>query len=272
MMGIKQYYQEIGHDILSREEEVKLARRAQNGDEEAKTQLIEHNLRLVVDIAKKYRGKGMELQDLIQEGNLGLMKAIDKFDPEKGYKFSTYATWWIRQRITRSLPEAKTIRVPVHIWEKTTKVFKVKERLYNELNREPTIEEIAEELRIDAEKVEEIIKISSEQNLASLNNLVGEDKNTELGELIVDDNVEDPVKGVSNQFLKEDLEEVLAELTEREAEIIRLRFGLKDNWSRTLQEVADRFKLSRERIRQIQQKALKRLQHPSRSKVLRGYI
>jgi RNA polymerase primary sigma factor len=271
-MSVKQYYQDIAHDILSRKEEVKLARKAQNGDDEARKELIEHNLRLVVNVAKKYQGKGLEFQDIIQEGNLGLMKAINKFDPDKGYKFSTYATWWIRQRITRALPEAKTIRVPVHVWEKTTKIFKAKDRLYNKLNREPTFEEIADEINIKTEKVEEMLKVLSNQNLSSLNKLVGENENTELGELVVDDKIEGPVKGVSDQFLKEDLEEVLAQLTDREAEIIRLRFGLKDNWSRTLQEVADKFKLSRERIRQIQEKALRRLRHPSRSKALRGYI
>lgn len=271
-MGIDQYYQEMGHDLLSKKEEAKLAKAAQNGDQEARKELIEHNLRLVVSIAKKYRGKGMEFEDMIQEGNLGLMKAIDKFDPDKGYRFSTYATWWIRQSITRALPEAKTIRVPVHVWEKTTKVFKAKEKLYNQLNREPTFEEISEETGIESEKVKEIIRISSDQNLASLNNLVGDDENTELGELIANDDVEEPMTDLNRQFLQEDLEEVLEELTDREAEIIRLRFGLKDNWPKTLQEVADRFKLSRERIRQIQEKALRRLRHPSRSKALKAYI
>ncbi|MGM0470729.1 MAG: sigma-70 family RNA polymerase sigma factor [Bacillota bacterium] len=271
-MGIKQYYQDMAHDLLSKKEEAELARKAQDGDQRAREELIEHNLRLVVNIAKKYQGKGMELEDLIQEGNLGLMKAIDKFDPDKGYKFSTYATWWIKQGITRALPEAKTIRIPVHIWEKTTKIFKAKDKLYNELNREPTSEEIAEEVGIKEEKVKEIIRITSDQNLASLNNLVGEDKSTELGELIADDGIDDPIKNVNERFLQEDLEEVLSDLSNREAEIIRLRYGLNDGLPKTLREVADKFDLSRERIRQIQEKALRRLRHPSRSKSLKGYV
>ncbi|KXS45580.1 MAG: RNA polymerase primary sigma factor [Candidatus Frackibacter sp. T328-2] len=272
-MSLGQYYREASHDILSKEEEIELARQAKDGDQEARKELIEHNLRLVVSTAKKYQGKGLDLQDLIQEGNLGLMKAIDKFDPEKGYKFSTYATWWIRQGITRAIEDkSRTIRVPNNVHQKIIKLFKAKDRLYNELNREPTAEEIATEVNIKPEKVKEMLSVAYNQNIASLNKLVGSDEETEFGEFRVNENADDPDEVVNMGFLREDLEEALSSIPERQAEVVRLRFGLVDSRPRTLKEVGEVFGLSRERIRQIQELAFRKLRHPSRLWRLETYM
>lgn len=226
-MSIKQYYQKISHDLLSKEEEIELANRAQAGDQEAREELVRHNLRLVVSVAQKHTGKGLDLQDLIQEGNLGLMKAIDKFDPEKGNRFSTYATWWIRQKVNRAIEnQSRTIRIPNGVFQKTIKIFRAKDKLYTELNREPSIEEIAAEVELEPEKVKEILRIAYDQNISSLNQLVGEDEETELGHFVTDEKAEDPVAKFDSQLLREDLERVLDELPDRQAEIVRLRYGL----------------------------------------------
>jgi RNA polymerase primary sigma factor len=272
-MSLGQYYREASHDILSKEEEIELARQAKDGDQEARKELIEHNLRLVVSTAKKYQGKGLELQDLIQEGNLGLMKAIDKFDPEKGYRFSTYATWWIRQGITRAIEDkSRTIRVPNHVHQKMIKLFKAKDKLYNELNREPTNEEIAAKVELKPEKVKEMLEVAYNQNLASLNKLVGSDEETEFGQFIANENVEDPFSNLLHELIKESLDKALETLPDRQAEIVRLRFGLIDGRQRTLKEVGKVIGVTRGRIGQLQELAFRKLRHPARMKYIRDYV
>lgn len=263
-VSIKQYYREISHDLLSKEEEIELTNKAQAGDQGAREELIKHNLRLVISIAQKHTGKGLELQDLIQEGNLGLMKAIDRFDPEKGNRFSTYATYWIRQKVNRAIEnQSRTIRIPNGIFQKTVKVFRAKDKLYAELNREPSIEEIATEVELKPEKVKEILRISYDQNISSLNQLVGEDEETELGHFVSDKNAENPAANFDNQLLRQELEEVLEGLPDRQAEIVRLRYGLKDGKKRTLKEVGEVFGVTKERIRQLQELAFRKLRHPA---------
>ena len=269
---VRMYLKEIGRvPLLSAEEEILLAQRMELGEEEAKRRLAEANLRLVVSIAKRYVGRGMLFLDLIQEGNLGLIKAVEKFDYTKGYKFSTYATWWIRQAITRAIADqARTIRIPVHMVETINKLIRVSRQLLQELGREPAPEEIAEVMDIPVERVREIMKIAQEP--VSLETPIGEEEDSHLGDFIPDDDAPAPAEAASFILLKEQLEEVLETLTPREEKVLRLRFGLDDGRTRTLEEVGQEFGVTRERIRQIEAKALRKLRHPSRSKKLKDYL
>ena len=269
---VRMYLKEIGKvPLLTAEEEVDLARRMEEGDTEAKKKLAEANLRLVVSIAKRYVGRGMLFLDLIQEGNLGLIKAVEKFDYKKGYKFSTYATWWIRQAITRAIADqARTIRIPVHMVETINKFVRVQRQLLQELGREPYPEEIAKQMNMPVERVREIQKISMEP--VSLETPIGEEEDSHLGDFIQDDNVPVPAEAAAFTLLREQLDEVLGTLTEREQKVLKLRFGLEDGRARTLEEVGKEFKVTRERIRQIEAKALRKLRHPSRSRKLKDYL
>jgi len=269
---VRMYLKEIGQiKLLSTEEELELADRITNGDEEAKAILAEANLRLVVSIAKRYVGRGMLFLDLIQEGNIGLMKAVEKFDVEKGFKFSTYATWWIRQAITRAIADqARTIRVPVHMVETINKLARIERQLTLELNREPTEEELAKKMGTNIEKIREIYKIRQEP--VSLETPIGEEDDSHLGDFIPDETNMSPEDFAVNELLKDEISEVLLTLTEREEKVIRLRFGLEDGRPRTLEEVGQLFGVTRERIRQIEAKALRKLRHPSRSRKLKDYL
>ncbi len=269
---VRMYLKEIGKvPLLTAEEEIELAKRMEQGDEEAKRRLIEANLRLVVSIAKRYVGRGMLFLDLIQEGNLGLIKAVEKFDYRKGYKFSTYATWWIRQAITRAIADqARTIRIPVHMVETINKLIRVSRQLLQEYGREPQPEEIAREMGISEDKVREILKIAQEP--ISLETPIGEEEDSHLGDFIPDEDAPAPAEAAAYNLLKEQLKEVLDTLTPREEKVLRLRFGLDDGRARTLEEVGREFNVTRERIRQIEAKALRKLRHPSRSKKLKDFL